>query len=206
MRRGLNFRRVKALVRKSAIIYRKKLVPFLIMIRPLFGYENLVPQTKQALLNITRSIRITVIKAAEHLNFQNTTPITIIKEFAASVEISIPITTVAQEAPQSQLDYITIDRTVIIFIFQPVLNDATRIVIVKVELDSVRYETDNVAAYKTNDIFSIYMFKSQYIINVSLIHKVSSEGLRYNWPDNPQIVTRVINIYLSAELDSIYVI
>ena len=38
------------------------------------------------------------------------------------------------------------------------LNDATRIAIVKVESDSIRYETGNVAAYKTNDTFSIYIF------------------------------------------------
>ena len=52
-------------------------------------------------------------------------------------------------------------------IFQPVLNDATRIAIVKVELDSIRYETGNVAAYKTNDTFCICMFGPQYMTNVS---------------------------------------
>jgi len=44
-------------------------------------------------------------------------------------------------------------------IFQSVLNDVTRIVIIKVELDSVRYETNNVAAYKANNTFSICMFR-----------------------------------------------
>jgi len=44
-------------------------------------------------------------------------------------------------------------------IFQPILNDVTRIVIMKVELDSVRYKTGNIAAYKANDTFSIYMFR-----------------------------------------------
>ncbi len=89
-------------------------------------------------------------------------------------------------------------------IFQPVLNDATRIAIVKIELDSVRYETGNVAAYKTNDTFSICMFGLQYMTNVSLIHKTPSEGPRCDWPDSPQIITRVINTYSPAEPDSIH--
>ena len=101
MGRGLDFRRVEVLVRESATMHRKKLVPFLIMIRSSFGYENLVPWTKQVLLSITCSTRITVMKAAKYPNFWDTTPIATIEGFAASVEISIPITTVAQEAPQS---------------------------------------------------------------------------------------------------------
>jgi len=40
--------------------------------------------------------------------------------------------------------------------------------------------------------------------NVSLIHKTPSEGLRCDWPDSPQVITRVINIYLPAGLDSVY--
>ncbi len=89
-------------------------------------------------------------------------------------------------------------------IFQPVLKDVTRIVIVKIELDSVRYETGNVAAYKGNDTDSICIFGPQYMTNVSLIHKTPSEGPRCDWPDCPQVITRVINIYLPAEPDSLH--
>ena len=44
-------------------------------------------------------------------------------------------------------------------IFQPVLKDVTRIAIVKIELDSIRYETGNVAAYKGNNTDSICIFR-----------------------------------------------
>ena len=86
----------------------------------------------------------------------------------------------AYEAPQSQLGYITIDRAAAISIFQPMLNNATRIVIVKIELDFIRYETGNIAAYKTNDTFSIYIFRPRYITNVSLIYKTPIERPRCN--------------------------
>jgi len=129
--------------------------PFIIMIRPSFDYENLVPWTKQTLLSIKRSTRMTVTEAAECPNFWDTTPIATIEGLAVGVEISIPITTLAQEAPQNQLGHATIDKAAAMPIFQSMLNDATWIAIVKVELDSVRYETGNVAAYKANDTFSI---------------------------------------------------
>ena len=202
--RGLDFRRVEALMRESAAMHWNKVVPFIIMIRPPFDYENLVPWTKQALSSITRSTKMTVTEAAKRPNFWDTTPIATIEGLAAGVEISVPITTVAQQAPQSQLGHATIDRAAAMSIFQPVLNDVTRIAIVKVELDSVRYETGNVAAYKGNDTFSICMFGPQYMTNVSLIHKMPSEGPRCDWPDSPQVVTRVINIYSPAEPDSLH--
>lgn len=204
MGRGLDFRRVEALMRESATVHWKKVVPFIIMIRPPLDYDNLVPWTKQALLGITRSTKMTVTEAAEPPNFWDTTPIATIEGLAADVEISIPITTLAQEAPQSQLGHATIDRAAAMSIFQPVLNDVTRIAIVKVELDSVRYETGNVAAYKANDTFSICMFGPQYMTNVSLIHKIPPEGPRCDWPDSPQVVTRVINIYSPAKPDSVH--
>ncbi len=168
----------------------RKVFPFIIRIRPPFNYENLVPWTKQALLSIRCSTKMTVTEAAERSNFWDTTPIATIEGLAAGVDISIPITTLAQEAPQSQLGHATIDRAAAMSIFQPVLNDVTRIAIVKVELGSVRYETGNVAAYKANDTFSICMFGPQYMTNVSLIHKTPSEGPRCDWPDSPQVVTR----------------
>ena len=155
-------------------------------------------------MSITRSTRMTVTEAAERPNFWDMTPIATIQGLTAGVEIFIPITTLAQEAPQSQLDHAIINRAAAISIFQPVLNNATQITIVKVELDSVRYETGNVAAYKTNDTFSICMSGPQYMTNISLIHKTPSEGPRCNWPDSPQIVTQVINIYSPAEPDLIH--
>lgn len=82
--------------------------------------------------------------------------------------------------------------------------DLTRIAIVKVELDSVRHETGNVAAYKANDTFSICIFGPQYMTDVSLIHKTPSEGPRCDWPDSPQVVTRVIIIYLPVAIDSLH--
>jgi len=96
MGRGLDFRRVEALMRESATMHWKKVVPFIIMIRPPFDYENLVPWTKQALLSITRSTRMSVTEAAERPNFWDTTPIATIEGLAAGVEISIPITTLAR--------------------------------------------------------------------------------------------------------------
>lgn len=48
------------------------------------------------------------------------------------------------------------------------------------------------------------MFGSQYMTNVSLIHKTPSEGPRCDWPDSPQVVTRMINIYSPAEPDSVH--
>lgn len=55
-------------MRESAIIYLKKVVPFIIMIQVSFNRENLVPWIKQALLSITRSIKITITEAARRLN------------------------------------------------------------------------------------------------------------------------------------------
>lgn len=144
------------------------------------------------------------MEAAERPNFWDMTPIATIEGFAAGVEISIPITTVAQEALQSQLGHATIDRAAAMSIFQPVLNDAIRIAIVKVELDSIKYETSNVTTYKGDDIFSICMFGPQYMTNVSLIHKTPSEGPRCDWPDRPQFVTRAINTYSPTEPDSLH--
>ena len=95
MGRGLDFRRAEALMRESTLMYWRKVFPFIIMIRPPFNYENLVPWTKQALLSITRSTKMTVTEAAERLNFWDTTPITTIEGLAAGVDISIPITTLA---------------------------------------------------------------------------------------------------------------
>ena len=70
-------------------------------------------------------------------------------------------------------------------IFQFVLNNIIRIVIVKIKLNSVKYETSNVAAYKiSNNTFNICMFEFQYIINVSFIYKTFSKELRCDWSDN----------------------
>jgi len=60
---------------------------------------------------------MTITKAIERPNFWDTTPIAIIEGLAVGVEISIPITTLAQEAPQSQLGHATIDRAAIMSIF-----------------------------------------------------------------------------------------
>ncbi len=147
---------------------------------------------------------MTVTEAAERPNFWDTTPIATIEGLAAGVELSIPITALAQEAPQSQLGHATIDRAAAMSIFQPVLKDVTRITIVRVELDSVSYETGDVAAYKANDTFSICMSGPQYMTDVSLIHKTPSEGPRYDWPESPQVITRVINVYSPAEPDSLH--
>ncbi len=68
MGRGLDSRRTKALIEESATLHWKKVFPFIIMIRPPFRYVNLVPWTKQALLSITRSTKMTVTEAAERLN------------------------------------------------------------------------------------------------------------------------------------------
>jgi len=67
--RGLDFRRVKAPMRESATVYWKKVVSFIIMIRPSFNYDNLVPWTKQALSSIRRSTKMTVTEAAKPPNF-----------------------------------------------------------------------------------------------------------------------------------------
>jgi len=40
------------------------------------------------------------------------------------------------------------------------LNDVTRIAIVKVELNFIEYKTSNVVVYKINDTFNICMFES----------------------------------------------
>lgn len=61
------------------------------------------------------------------------------------------------------------------------LKDVIRITIVRVELNSISYETSDVVAYKANDTFSIYMSGPQYMIDVSLIYKTSFEKSRYNW-------------------------
>jgi len=204
MGRGLDFRRAEALMRESAIMHWKKVVPFIIMIRATFDHENLVPWIKQALSSITRSTKMTVTEAARRPNSWDTTPIATIEGLAAGVKISIPITTLAQESPQNQLGTATIDRTAAMSIFQPALNDVTRIAIAKVESDSIRYETANVAAYKTRDTFNICMFGPQFMTNASLIHKTPSEGPRYDWPDSPQVFTRVIDIYSPAKPGSTY--
>lgn len=107
----------------------------------------------------------------------------------------------AQEAPQNQLGYATIDRAAAMSVFQPALNDVIRIAIAKVESDFIRYETGNVAAYKAKDTFNICIFGSQFKTNVSLIHKKPSEGPRCDWPGSSQVFTRVIDIYSPAEPD-----
>lgn len=101
MGRGLNFRRVEVLMRESATMHLKKVVPSMIMIRPPFDYKNLVPWTKQALLSMTRATRMTVMEAAKRWNFWDTTPVATIEGVAASIKISILITTLIQEALQS---------------------------------------------------------------------------------------------------------
>ena len=189
-------------MRESANTHGKKVVPFIVIIRLSSNYENLLSWTKQALLSISRSTQITVKGAAQIPNFWETTPVATIKGLVAGVEISVPITILSQETPQSQLGHATIDRAAAVSIFQPVLDDVTRVAIAKVESNSVKYETGNVAVYKSNDTFSIYMFGPQYMTNVSLIHKTLSEGPRCDWPDSPQVVTRVINVYLL--IDPVY--
>lgn len=139
-----------------------------------------------------------------HENIWDTKPIATIEGLAAGVEISIPITNLAQEAPQNQLGTATIDRTAAMSIFQPVLNDVTRIAIAKVELNSIRNETANVAAYKSKDTFNICMFEPQFMTNVSLIHKTPSEESRCDWHDSPQVFTRVIDIYSPTKPDSVH--
>ena len=116
--------------------------------------------------------------ATKNPHFWATTPVTTIRGLVAAVELSVPITILAQETPQNQLGHATIDRAAAMSIFQPVLDDFTRVTIVKVDLSSVRYETGNVATYKVNDIFSMCMFGPQYMANVSLTHKIPSEGPR----------------------------
>lgn len=147
---------------------------------------------------------MTVTKAARRPKSLNTTLIATIEGLAADVKIFIPITTLAQETPQNQLGTATIDRTAAMSIFQPVLNAVTRIAIAKVELNSIRYETANVAVYKTKDAFKICMFEPQFMTNVSLIHKTPSEGSRCDCADSPQVFTRVIDIHSPAEPDSVH--
>ncbi|KAL2043406.1 hypothetical protein N7G274_003712 [Stereocaulon virgatum] len=118
---------------------------------------------------------MTVRGATKTPYFWETTPVATIQGLVAGVEMSVPITISAQETPQSQLGHATMDRAAAMSIFQPVLDDITRVAIVKVELSSVKYETGNVAAYKGNDAFSICNFGPQYMTNVSLIHKTPSE-------------------------------
>lgn len=178
MGRGLDFRQAEGLLRESATTHWKKVFPFIIMIRPSFDYGNLVLWTKRVLSSISHSTQMTVREATKLSNIWETTPITIIEGLVAGIEISIPITTLAHDAPQSQLGHGTIDRAAAISIFQPILSEVTRIAVVKVELNSVSYETGNVAAYKSSDTFSICMFGPQYMTNVSLIHKTPSEGSR----------------------------
>ena len=98
MRRDLDFRRVEALMRESVIMHWKKMIFFIIMIRSSFDYKNLVLWIKQALLNITRFIRMTVTKATERSNFWNTMFIVIIEEITVDVEIFISITTLIQKS------------------------------------------------------------------------------------------------------------
>lgn len=95
---GLNFHWVEALMWESVIMHWKKVISFIIMIQSSFNYDNLVSWTKQALLSIMCSTKMTVTEAAEHSNFWNTTLIATIEDSAAGVEIFISITTLAQEA------------------------------------------------------------------------------------------------------------
>lgn len=191
-------------MQESALMGRKKVFPFIIMIRPPFNRGTLVPWIKQALLSITHSTKMMVTEAAQCSNFWDVLFIANIEGFAAGVEMSIPITTLAQETPRSQLGHATIDRTTAMSIFQPLLNEMTRIAIVKVDLGSVTYETGSVDADGANHTFSICTTRPQYMANVSLTHERPLEELGCDWLDSPQIVTRVINIYSPAEPDPVY--
>ena len=86
-------------------------------------------------------------------------------------------------------------------IFQPLLNDTIRIAIVKVELDSIIYETGSIAADKANYTFSICRTRPQYMANV--LYEKPLGGLGCDWLDSLHTVTQVINIYLPAELDPV---
>ena len=70
-------------------------------------------------------------------------------------------------------------------IFQPALNKTNRIAIVKIRFNSIKYETANVATYKTINTFNIVINGPPFMINISLILKSRSEGPRCDWPDNP---------------------
>jgi hypothetical protein len=124
---------------------------------------------------------MTVTEASEVPELWGTTPIATIEGFAAGVAISIPITTLAQEAPQSQVGHATIDRAVAMSVFQPVLDGVTRIAIVNVNLNFIRYEMGNIAAYKDNDTFGICLFEPQYLTSVSLTQKLAIQESNYDW-------------------------
>jgi hypothetical protein len=197
---GVDSRRVEEFMQESAGMRPKKMFPFVIMIRPpLFGYGSLVLWAKMALLSVKRSTKMTVTEASDFPEVWDPTPIATVDGFAADVAISIPITMLAQEAPQSQVGHATIDRAAAMSIFQPVLDNVIRIAIVRITINFVRYETGLVYTYKANDSFSIYLFESQDMTNgfYTKILEVSEK----NWSPSSQVVTRVINVYSPITLE-----
>ena len=89
-------------------------------------------------------------------------------------------------------------------VFQPTLDKTNRIAVARIDLNSIEYETANVAAYKTIDTFNIVINGPPFMTNVSLVLKSPSEVPRCNWPDNPQVLTRVVNYYALSASDSEY--
>ena len=60
----------------------------------------------------------------------------------------------------------------------------------------------NVAVYKTINTFNIVINGPLFMTNILLILKWRSEGLRCDWPDNPQVSTRVVDYYALSAPDS----
>ena len=204
MGRGLDFCRVESLFRDAAILHWENLVPFVVMIRAPVCFEDLTSWTKQALPALTYGTKMSIIEADSREFQWNTIPIATIKGFAAGFDVSIPITVMTQDVPQYQLGIAALDRPAAMSVFQPTLDKTNRIAVARIDLNSIEYETAKVATYKTIDTFIIVINGPPFMTNVSLILKSPSEGPRCNWPDNPQVLTRVVNYYALSASDSEY--
>lgn len=193
MRRDLDFRRAEALVRDSVLMRWSKMISFIIMIRALVDYENLIPWITRTLSSIRSSTKMNVTEVTSRENRWDTKFIVILEGLAAEFDMFIPITILTQGTPQDQLETATIDWTAAMFIFQPAIRNVNRIAIAKTKLSNFEYETATVVIYKTVDTFCLVISDSSFMTNVSLILKPPSEGSRCDWSDNPQIFMRVVS-------------
>lgn len=109
MGRGLDFRRAEALVRDSVLMRWPKVVPFIIMIRALVDYENLISWITRTLLSIRSSTKMNVTEVASRENRWDTKPIVILEGLAAGFDMFIPITILTQGTSQDQLGIATVD-------------------------------------------------------------------------------------------------
>ena len=191
--RGLDFRLAEAQLKEHSLTSSAPMIPFIVMIRAPVRHEALTLWTQRLLTVLIHSTSWTALEETTREHRSAAQPKIFINGIAADVNISIPITVLSKDIPSNQLGQAETPCSAAMSIFQPHLEKTENVLIAKVLLARIYYETAHVVVYKTTGTFIIVIDGPSYHTCVSLILKGHPNELRCNWSDKAQVFMRVVS-------------